>query len=85
MLFRYRLRDNQCDRYMALGYNARNLKEVIEDYKDYKSNDWEEINEDGEEDMFKIWDKMSLREKLSFIGEDGFTIERKFIFKFEER
>jgi len=36
-------------------------------------------------DMFKIWDKMSLREKLSFIGEDGFTIERKFIFKFEER
>lgn len=83
MIFRYRLWDRQCGRYMATGYNASSLKELTEGYADYKSNDWDN-HDDEEESMFDIWNRMSMKDKLNFIRDDEFDIERKFLFKFKE-
>jgi len=64
----YRLFDNQCHCYMATGNNARSLKELIEDYWQYKSVDMEQ------EDL-EICKKLKIKEQKSFIITDGFTIE----------
>lgn len=81
-MYYYRLWDNQCGRYMATGYNASSKKELAEEYADYKSNDWD--NNDEEDNMFTIWEKMSMADKMNFIEEDEFTIERRFLLKFKE-
>jgi hypothetical protein len=81
----YRLWDRQCNRFMATGYNAKSKRELTEDYASYKSNDWENDDyEDEEETMFDIWNKMSMADKLDFIRDDEFDIERNLLFKFKE-
>ena len=82
MIFRYRLWDNQCGRYMATGYNASSKKELVEDYADYKSNDWDD---DDYESMHELWGKMSIKDKMDFIRDDEFEIQRSFLFKFKEQ
>lgn len=79
----YRLWDRQCDRYMETGYNARGKKDLFGQYADYKSNDWDGDYDEGEETMFEVWDKMTDKEKMSFIRDDEFEIESSFI-KFKE-
>lgn len=80
----YRLWDKQCGRYMATGYNAKGKADLCEQYADYKSNDWDDCDcEDGEDTMFDIWNKMSMKAKLSFIKDDDFDIESSFI-RFKE-
>lgn len=66
----YRLLCLQGTGYMGTGYNTTSLEELAEAYGSYKSIDW------GEE-MQKAWDnEMTLDEKISFIEEDEFEIER---------
>ena len=85
MIYHYRLFDQQCNRYMFTGYNARSRKELTDDYASYKSNDWDNGNEEeGEESMRDIWKKMSIKDKMNFIRDDEFTIERRFLLKFKE-
>lgn len=85
MIYKYRLWDQQCGRYMATGYNASSKKQLAEEYASYKSNDWDNGDEEeGEETMKEIWDKMSIKDKMDFIRDDEFDIERSFLFKFKE-
>lgn len=84
MIYRYRLWDNQCSRYMATGYNASSRKQLAEEYASYKSNDWDNGDyEDGEETMFDLWDKMSLKDKMVYIQEDEFTIEKRLLIPYK--
>ena len=83
MIYKYRLWDKQCGRYMATGYNASSKKELADDYASYKSNDWDDYEEE-EDNMHAIWDKMSIKDKMDFIRDDEFEIERSFLFKFKE-
>jgi len=72
----YRLLCRQNGNYMATGYNATSKKELFSDYASYKSNDWEN-------EMMKIWEKISDTEKEDFILDDEFDIEESLT-KFEE-
>ena len=83
MIYRYRLWDNQCSRYMATGYNATSKKKLAEEYAGYKSNDWDN-NDDDDDNMFTIWDKMSIKDKMDFIRDDEFVIEKRFLLPFKE-
>lgn len=69
----YRLYDTQTGRYMATGYNTTSPAELCDHYQSYKSNDWD--NNDEEDNMHKIWEALSEKEKFSFIRQDEFDIE----------
>lgn len=85
MIYKYRLWDQQCGRYMAIGYNASSKKQLAEEYASYKSNDWDNGDEEeGEETMQKVWDKMSIKDKMDFIRDDEFYIEKRLLFNFKE-
>ena len=84
MIFRYRLWDLQTSRYMATGYNAKNKKELTDDYASYKSNDWDEIGSEDEEGMHEYWARMTMKQKMDYIRDDEFEIERSFILPFKE-
>ena len=71
----YRLLCLQGTGYMATGYNTTNHEELVDDYASYKSNDWSESDEESEETMQHIWDKMTTEEKIQYIGDDEFEIE----------
>ena len=79
MLYKYRLWDQQCGRYMATGYNASTKKELTDDYASYKSNDWDDTGDEDEESMHELWSKMSIKDKMDFIRDDEFTIERRLL------
>lgn len=84
MIFRYRLYDNQCGRYMATGYNTTSKKQLADHYASYKSNDWDNGDiEEGEETMWEIWDRMSINDKIDFIRNDDFTIERRLLIPYK--
>lgn len=70
----YRLLCLQGTGYMATGYNTTNLKELTDEYASYKSNDWCESEE--EEGMLKTFNKMSIEDKVNFIENDEFEIEK---------
>ena len=71
---------------MATGYNATSRRDLTEQYADYKSNDWDDGDyEEGEETQWDIWNnKMTLEQKLDFIRDDEFDIERSFLLPFED-
>lgn len=71
----YRLYDTQVGRYMATGYNTTSIKELADEYASYKSIDWNDGIEEGEETMEVKWARMSEDEKEAFIREDSFDIE----------
>lgn len=82
MIYRYRLWDNQCSRYMATGYNATSKKELCESYADYKSGDWDDYD-DEDDNMFTHWAKMSMKDKMVYIQEDEFTIEKRLLIPYK--
>ena len=70
---------------MATGYNASSKKQLAEEYASYKSNDWDNGDEEeGEETMQEVWDKMSIKDKMDFIRDDEFDIEKRLLFNFKE-
>ncbi len=57
---------------MATGYNARSLEELADEYSGYKSNDWENSDDDT---MTSTWKNMTIDQKIDFIRDDEFEIE----------
>ena len=74
----YRLLCLQGTGYMATGYNTNTYEELAEAYGSYKSNDWDYDDKDNEDEegMMTIWNKMTLKEKIDFIRNDEFEIEQ---------
>ena len=72
----YRLFDIQCQRVMATGHNSTTLKELIKNWLEYKSNDWDEETE-------KNYRNLNQKEIVELIVEDDFEIEKSKI-PFEE-
>lgn len=68
----YALFDEQTGRYLATGLNSTNLNELLEDYSDYKSVDYDGIGE-----FRTYFNSMSLDDKINFINLDGFSIEKQ--------
>lgn len=68
----YALFDGQTGRYLATGLNSTNLNELLEDYSDYKSVDY-----DGEGEFKTYFNSMPLEDKINFINLDGFSIEKQ--------
>lgn len=68
----YALFDNQTCRYLATGMNSTSLNELLEDYSNYKSIDY-----DDEEDFRTYFNSMSLEDKISFVYSDDFSIEKQ--------
>lgn len=72
----YRLLDTQTGCYMATGYNVKSLKDLVNDYIDYK------VNGDCDDEDKVVFESMSIDSVISFIEFDGFIIERSKV-KFE--